>query len=101
MACVMCCPPLRQNFFHGNMKSDFKLLLFLPKQMFAERAGQLDLLAEDFSGLRSQNHSLKSFSFAQKKSFNCFDQIGFSTFLGTWLKTYQTKYFNELGHFWL
>ena len=46
MACVMCCPPFLQNFFHGNMKSDFKLLLFFFYQNKGLQKGQVSLTSK-------------------------------------------------------
>ena len=53
--------PSAHLFFSIFFTETWKVILsffFLPKQRCAERTGQLDLLAEDFSWLGSQNHSL-------------------------------------------
>ena len=100
MACIMCCPNLLQIFFLAETRKVFLSFFF-----YQNKVMQKGRSAWPLSGIFFWTKISKSFPeiffLCAKKCFNCFDQIGFLSFLGTWLKTYQTKYFNELGHFWL
>ena len=93
-------PKFSLDFFLAETRKVFLSFFFLPKQSHAERQVSLTSKRNIFLDLDLKIIPWNLFPL-RKKCFNCFDQIGFSTFLGTWLKTYQTKYFNELGHFWL